>query len=418
MDLTFTVKLALENLSLHKLRSLLTMLGIIFGVAALISMLSIAAGAEKKTLEQIKTLGIENIILKSIKPLGIKKTTNRDVENIVYGIKRKDMNSIKEVFSKVKMVVPIKELNQQIYSNFQKKDIKVIATTMDYLEATKSKIEKGRFFNNIDTTQNKRVCVLGTKAKQQLFSYRVCLGEYIKISKIWFKVIGIFENTADTKSATGNDSNNYIYIPYSTAIVNFGDRYTKQESGVSESSTIEIDQLYITMQSSDYIEAAADRLKSYMQKIHKKTDYEIVIPLDLLRQKEATQRTFSIVMATIAGISLLVGGIGIMNIMLANIYERTKEIGTRRALGAKKTDVLIQFLTEAILLTNVGGIIGIFLGVGIAYLVVFYAKWPVIIQPYSIILSFLISGIIGIVFGTYPAYKAANLNPIDALRSE
>jgi putative ABC transport system permease protein len=411
------IKLALKNIKMHTLRSFLTILGIIFGVSSVVAMLSISEGARRKTIDEIKSLGINNIIVESIKP--VSETQPKKGENLLlqrlltiftsyeYGIQKKDMEHIRTTFSEVCYVVPLKEIRKDVYVKGKKVDAKVIGVANEYILAKKLNMNIGRFFNELDIKRYKRVCVIGNVAKNKLFLFYNPIGEFIRISNCIYEVIGVI-----------NDNTDYIYIPYTTLVADFGYVVSKDEAGGFEQVKVDIDKLYITVKDVNDVIDVSKRVKTYFSKTHPKNDFEIKVPLEYLRQQEATQKIFKIVMSSIAAISLLVGGIGIMNIMLANILERMKEIGTRRTLGATKNHILLQFLTESILLTNFGGIVGIGFGICLSFVVTLYSHWPVVITLDSILLAFILSTFVGIIFGTYPAYKAAKLNPIEALRKE
>ena len=264
------------------------------------------------------------------------------------------------------------------------------------------------------------VCVIGTEAKRKLFTLGQTdvIGSIIKVDTESYKIVGVLDNDMGTQYPDMGTAANMIYIPLSLSESLFGSFTLSKETSVPIVTQIDFDVFIITVAELEYIDNTANRVTQYFRTSHSKIkDWDVIIPLDLLKQREATQNIFTIVMSSIAGISLIVGGIGIMNIMLASVYERRKEIGTRRALGAQKGDILFQFLIETVFLTSMGGVLGILLGVGISKVITFYANMPTYYSPISIIAALLISSFVGVLFGTYPAWKAAQQNPIDVLRS-
>ena len=260
--------------------------------------------------------------------------------------------------------------------------------------------------------------MIGSGAARKVFQYRHPIGESVRIGNDWYQVVGVLDNTAALRDAGGDDVNNFLFIPLATAQARYGDLSFSQGIGTYEQVKIQLDSIAIQMEDSDLVVPTAQRLENYLGKTHKLKDYELLIPIELMRQKVATQRIWTIVMVVIASISLVVGGVGIMNIMLANVTARRKEIGTRRALGARRRDIVRQFLFESATLTSLGGLVGVAGGYILARGVSHYAKWPTIVTPGSIILSFAVSCLVGLIFGLWPANEAARVSPIEALRSE
>jgi len=416
-------RLSFHNLLLHKIRSLLTSLGIIFGVGSVIAMLAISEGAKKQALEQIMAMGIDKIIVYAQKPSLVGKSENSKESMMrIYGLYEKDKKHIDDFYN-VSNIITLRNARKIITRGTTRLDLKLVSTTPEFLAETKCELLEGRWLNSIDMENRSLVCVVGRNVKRKLFRLGrgSLVGKKISIMYGVFKIIGIFENNLGTEFPGLGNPNNMILIPTTTSNALFSyNGMDRTEGGVfGDLFRVEFDIMIVKVKDTANINNTAKRIKSYLTKTHKgKKDWGVKVPLELLHQKEETQNIFTIVMGSIAGISLIVGGIGIMNIMLANVYERRKEIGTRRALGAKKKDILLQFLIETVFLTSQGGLIGIVLGMALSKIVTYYAKWPVIFSPWSIVLSILISGIVGIVFGTYPAWKAAQQNPIDALRAE
>ncbi len=413
--------LSFHNLLLHKVRSILTSLGIIFGVGSVIAMLSISEGAKRESLSQIEAMGIDNILLYSQKPL-VENTQDASASSImsIFGLTHRDLENIKKM-ENIKGVVCVKDIRKKVLRGGIALDTKLVATDVSFLEYTNSNIIRGRWLSQIDSDNKSQNCVIGKDVIKKIYSFgnTKIINSRIVIGNGVFTVIGVLENKSDMKIGKLNNLNNLIYISPSTAEAQFGET-TFSRKGRHSVSIIDVnfDAIIVKIKEQDYIENTAKRIKGYLSKTHKVKDWDIFIPLSLFRQKEATQKIFTIVMASIAGISLLVGGVGIMNIMLASVFERRKEIGTRLALGAKRINILSQFLTETVILTFLGSFMGLLLGLGLSMAISYYAKWPIQFSTFSILLSITIAAITGIVFGTYPAWIAAKQNPIDVLRSE
>jgi len=387
------------------------MLGIIFGVAAVISMLSIGAGAKKEAMDQIKLLGMNNIILRSF-PI----QTEEDERGTIIearGLTMEDSRSLNILNPLVEASVPQKEMSEVRVSRKSEESTVTLVGTMPALQNVLNLDPvKGNFFNFVDVHQSRRVCVLGHRIKRDLFYYENAVGQQIKIGNLWFTVAGVMgpKPRSTGKGGVGDrDLNLDVYIPLSSMIHRFD----------IDPSEPEVDQIILKVTDETRINEAANLAGTLLGLRHNQVeDYRIIVPEELLRQSQQTQRIFNIVMGAIAGISLLVGGIGIMNIMLATILERTREIGIRRAMGATRKDISGQFLIEAILLSFSGGLIGILVGFLMTKAISSYANWQTIVDMGSILLAFCVSASVGIIFGIYPARKAALLDPIESLRYE
>ncbi|MBN1865271.1 MAG: ABC transporter permease [Victivallales bacterium] len=416
-------RLSFHNLLLHKIRSLLTSLGVIFGVGSVISMLAISEGAKRQALEQIEAMGIDKIIVYSKPPAleGKDATSGQDASSVQsYGLTVKNRDYLRD-FENVDMVTTMRNARKVILKGTRRLDVKVVSTDKEFLDETNSRIVEGRWLSTVDSKNKAMVCVIGRDVKRKLFALGggSVIGEGITVENAIFQVVGVIENNLGTTFPELGSPNDMILIPSGTSEAVFGFYSVIREGRRGNIFNVEADVLIIKVSDISYIDNTAKRISSYLERERGESkDWGIQVPLDLLRQKEETQNIFTIVMGSIAGISLIVGGIGIMNIMLANVYERRKEIGTRRALGAKKRDILAQFLIETVFLTSLGGVIGIGVGLVISQIVARYADWPIAVSHFGILLSISISGVVGVVFGTYPAWKAAQQNPIDALRSE
>ncbi len=411
--------LSLHNLLLHKIRSFLTSLGIIFGVGSVIAMLAISGGAKNAALEQIAALGIDNIIVYTKvlkKPGGSEADASR---TLAYGLTHVDLANI-EKMDNIRHITSIRNGRLRITRGVETTDVEIFWVTPHFLKDLNCRIVKGRWFAPPDFKNALPVCVIGRDVKRKLFNIgeKDIVGQTLSVPQGVFRIIGILENTAGTAIEGINSLNDSIYIPSTTGRKTFTEFTTETGPRMMKIHHVEHDILIVKVSDTAVIDHTARRIGSLLNKTHKEKDWGIHVPLSLLKQKEQTQNIFTIVMGSIAAISLIVGGIGIMNIMLANVYERRKEIGTRRAMGAKKRDILFQFLIETVFLTIMGGIAGIGLGFGLSAAVTRFSGMPSDVSMWSIVGSITISGIVGIVFGTYPAWQAANQNPIDALKAE
>jgi putative ABC transport system permease protein len=421
MNFRDAVRVALLDLALHKFRSALATLGIIFGVASVEAMMSISAGAERETLARIAALGVDNVIVRSVKPEK-SENTNRDQQeqNIAeYGLMRRDLEHVRQTFPSVRYAIGQRNTRIDLYASNGRLQpgLSVIATEPDYLKVTRSQMARGRFLNSLDEQEFKQVCVVGAEAARKLFSYNDPLAQSVRVRDTWYRVVGILENVAAARVAGGDDINHYVFIPLATARAQYGDLSMRQEAGSFQAEKVQLDTIAVQMDDADLVIPIARRLETYLGKTHKQRDFTVLVPLELMRQKAATQRIFTIVTASIASISLLIGGIGIMNIMLANVSERRQEIGTRRAIGATRRDILVQFVLESATLTSLGGTAGVAVGYGIAVIVSRTAGWPTSMSWESAALGLGVACGAGILFGLWPAYQAARVNPIEALRA-
>jgi putative ABC transport system permease protein len=402
---------ALGNLRRHKLRSLLTVLGIIFGVGAVIAMLSIGAGAEQQALEMIDTMGVRNILVRAKE---FKDDEQRKIREKSFGLSRRDADAITEAVPSVDTVaLKITIETFKVISPSGKSEPRVLGVWSRYGEMMNLTLEEGRFLDQEDEETFAQVAVIGPSVRRDLFGFEPAIGKVLKVNDQWLTVIGVLAARGGRETefegvsieSTGND----LYLPVTTARRKFRSDPLKSP----------VDELIIRMDSQGAVQEAAAIVGTLLERLHGGAkDYTLVVPEALLEQSRKTQRLFNVVMGCIAGISLLVGGIGIMNIMLATVLERTREIGVRRAIGARRNDIRNQFIIESFTISVAGGLMGIAMGLAIARGVAVYAGWETIVTPFSIMLSTGVSLAVGLLFGIYPAVRAANLDPIDALRYE
>jgi putative ABC transport system permease protein len=420
-----TVRLGVKSLMLHKLRSVLTMLGIIFGVCSVIAMLAIGEGASYEAQQAIKKLGSQNIIIRSLKPPEDAKMSGQGRGMALeYGLTYDDGARIHSTIPGVVRILPVRIIRENVRFARNAVPCQIIGTLPTYTEIVGLDILRGRFLTETDQINHDNVCVLTAGLAQRLFPYQDPLTESIKINAFYYRVVGLVreknmpEQRTQAGKMEGEPLDNNVYITLSAARSRFGDVIVRRTAGSLEVEKVELHQITVQMQDVAAVEAADPQIKTLLSHFHRKTDYETIVPLQLLRQAEQTKRIFNIVLGSIAAISLLVGGIGIMNIMLATVTERTREIGIRRALGAKRRHITMQFLVETVVLSVGGGLVGVVVGVIAPMVVSQLTTMKTIVTPWSVLLAFSISGAIGIIFGIYPARAAAELDPIEALRHE
>ncbi|HEY8668059.1 MAG TPA: ABC transporter permease [Tepidisphaeraceae bacterium] len=427
-----TFGLGLRNLYLHKLRSLLTALGIILGVAAVIAMVAIGEGTKQAALEQLRQLGARNIIIRSAKPPESSDTGARTQRVLDFGVKRADLLRLKALTDpgtnpRAAVMVPLRDTEQKVVRGDVRVAANAIGTTSAAFDVINLRLERGRYFTPVDEEHQTPVCVIGSTAAKQLFPYQDPIGETIQIgsgdlSVVILQVVGVLEPTglrAEGAAMINRNLDQDIYFPLSLAQSRFGDSIIRRQAGSFERKNIELSEVWMQAERTEDVERLASNAENIMQATHRNSDFEVKAPIQILRSAEKVQQQFNIVLGTIAGFSLVVGGIGIMNIMLASVTERTREIGIRRALGAKRKHITLQFLIETSVISLTGGLIGIALGSGLSVLLpVMMPNYRTNIATWSVIGSFVASGMIGIVFGMYPAIMAARMNPIEALRHE
>ena len=433
----------MEAVFANKLRAFLTALGIIFGVAAVIAMLAIGTGAKQSILAQMKLIGTNNIVVKSIIPSG-EEDQNSSLGKSnktpwTPGLTLDDVQSIKKILPTIENFSPEMVLNTPIIQSGKLQRAKCIGITNQFFELNNLKVGLGNNFHEKHMEFGKPVCIIGKSIQSKFFSQEDPVGKKIKCGNTWLTIVGVLERRLASKESLENlgirDYNSDVYIPITTALLRFKNRAFISKEDISDgdegdddeedNTTLvqenyhQLDRLVLRVKESNTLQASADVLGRMLKRRHQGIiDYEIEVPELLLQQQQKTQDTFNFVLAVIAGISLLVGGIGIMNIMLASVLERIKEIGLRRSLGATQTDIILQFLFEAIFISLIGGIIGVILGVSAASAIASSADIPTVVSSWSIILSFGVAASVGLVFGLFPARKAALQDPIKALRSD
>ena len=414
LDLGPELRQGFDNLRAHKLRSLLTMLGMIFGVAAVIAMLSIGAGAQQQVIAFIEQLGVSNVIVEAREAAD--EQALQKVRKLSAGLSFQDYRSIKanvpglDTSTARKRISPTKMLPKP-----QGDVPTVYGVSPAYPTIGALAVTRGRFFSEEEDTAAAAVAVLGQAATAALFGGADPIGQFVKINAQWFRVIGIagpqLTVQSDVASLPATDRNNLIYVPLMAAIL----RLEESQSWKKD----EIDAVYLRLKSDASVISTGALVRGLLDAAHRgATDFSVIVPAELLAQQQRTRRLFQIVMVAIASISLLVGGIGIMNIMLASVMERTKEIGVRRAVGATRAAIIRQFLVETTMITITGGLTGTIVGIGLSQMVAYFAGWSTIVTAWSVAVACIISVGVGIVFGLYPATRAAKLDPVRALQYE
>jgi putative ABC transport system permease protein len=436
-----TFQLGFKSLLMHKLRSTLAMIGILIGVTAVIWLVALGEGVSEQAQRQIQQLGARNVIIKSTKPARDANSSSAGGRVAVYGITRDDYDRIVTTIPSVERAVPMREILREAAYRHRITDCQLVGCTADYYQINHLTMDRGRFITDSDLESRDNICVLSAAVAKELFPFEEPLGKSIQLIPEFYTVVGIVEDRAPSAaiggSLAGRSYDQDVYIPISTFRSRFGDHIVTSGSGALDAELVELNQVTVTVDTIEHVEAVADIIAVLFEKFHDKEDYTITVPKELIRQAERLRSLFNVLLVLIAGISLMVGGIGIMNIMLATVTERTREIGVRRALGARRKDIIAHFLAETIVLTGTGG----FLGVGVGFLCRPAVKltqgrlqewWPEtwnsippeiqslepIIAPWSVGVAFGISVVVGLIFGLYPARQAAMMDPIEALRHE
>jgi len=425
-----TVKLGAKSLWVHRLRSILTTLGIVFGVCSVIAMLAIGEGASREAQEQIARLGSRNIIIKTVRPPQGETASAESETYLEYGLTYSDAERIRNTILYAEVIVPLRRISQEASYRNRRAAIEVIGTVPWYTQIAPIELIEGRFLTSIDMNYQQPICVIDDQIAEKLFVLDEPIGQYVKIAGEYYMVAGVVSSQRPIKTSQGIDETfqdrtsqtgaltGNVYAPLTAVRSRFGETKIQLAGGGGNIEKVELQEITVQVNSIDKVLVTRDILDGLLAKFHKKKDYKIIIPLELMRQAARTKQIFSIVLGSIAAISLLVGGIGIMNIMLATVTERTREIGVRRAMGARRRDITIQFLAETVMLTLTGGVLGMLLGSLIPTMVTYFTEMPTVVTGWSLILAFGISGAVGIIFGLYPARRAANMDPIESLRHE
>jgi len=435
-----TFRLGLKSLLLHKLRSALAVLGILIGVTAVIWLVAMGEGVSYQAQQQIKELGATNIIVRSVRPTKMSAETAGSFF-IDYGLKREDFQRLKHIPSVVR-TVPLRELESRIARYLDREEsVRVVGCQPEYMEMNHLSLAQGRFLAAEDESSVDNVCVLAAQTARTLFPYESAVGKAVQLDVDFYTVVGVTNERGSTGNIGGSFSGqNYdrdFYIPLRTLKSRIGDRVLTAKAGAREGEVVELNQITVMVENIDQVDETAAIIGRLMEQYHRTGDYAIIVPKELLKQAEVMRMMFNVLLIIVAGISLLVGGIGIMNIMLATVTARTREIGIRRALGAKQRDIVYQFLSETLVLSATGGLLGVVFGFSVTYVVQF-ARWfieeffPTVIQalppnireiepriaPWSVAAAFCISIFVGVAFGMYPARRASEMDPIEALRHE
>ncbi len=405
---------ALANLHAQKTRTLLTALGIVFGVGSVIGMLAIGAGAREESLRFIEQLGVRNVLVESRPAASQEEFQQRRRSSP--GLSERDVRILNANIESLEILSARRTLHPASVLPKPARDIpEMYGVRPSYAVIHSLRLAEGAFFDDADDAASSKVCVLGEGAKINLLGYGSATGKFIKVNDVWLEVVGVLTEQlmagAQNTGGAMQDLNNIVYIPLNTFQYRFWDQ--------TEDMKDDLDGIDLRLRpDADSIEVAKVVTAVLNSTHHNIQDFTVTIPAALLAQQKRTQTIFTYVMVAIAAISLLVGGIGIMNIVLATVLERTREIGIRRSIGARRLDIVRQFLTESVLISVGGGLLGIGFGFFLAWLIARTAEWKTIVTTASVIIAFGVSFAVGVIFGIYPAVKASRINPIDALRYE
>ncbi len=420
------LRMGLQSLLGYPMRTVLTMLGVVFGVGSVIAMLALGAGAEKELLQEIGRLGIQNIIINSVEPEQPENNSSSSSSRRgwinYYGLKFKDHRQIVETIPGIERVLPVHLSKKKAWNGSRWIESTLFAVEPDYFEVFGLEIASGRALSPQDEEDLARVCVVRSGLLQELGIYEDPVGYVLTIEDQKFTIVGVlsedrFQGYAQ-KALVADARSSEIYVPYQTVLKRQGTRSFSGSAGSWEATDVELNQIVVEVEDLDQVILTSRTIENLLSRNHPEKDYEMIVPLEVLAQRRKTQQVFNIALVAIASISLLVGGIGIANIMLATVTERTREIGVRRALGAQKRHIIAQFLTETTTISILGGVLGIFLGFALVQILVIFTGWTAVITPISILVALTISVAVGITSGIYPARRAAALDPISALRHQ
>ena len=420
-----SVGLGFKSLWLHRLRSLLTVLGIVFGVCSVIAMLAIGEGTSFEVQEQLRRMGSSNIILRTVKPPDDESASRSGgrPSAMEYGLTYADMRAIRETIPGVTVVVPARRIPKAVWNLGRKVNADILGTVTWYPEMRQHHVYSGRFFTDTEVDKVINVCAINREMADELFPIDNPLGRKVRVEGQYYRIVGVMEAGGPASESTNQEGDvaasvYRMYIPLSAARDRFGETIIDRGSGSFSAETVELHEATVKVHNQDDVMETGEIIKEMLARTHNKVDYDVVVPLKLLQEAKRSQAMMNLVLGAIAAISLIVGGIGIMNIMLASVTERTREIGIRRALGAKKRDIIVQFLIETVILSGSGGAIGVVLGILIPVCISLFSPMVTIVTFWSPILAFSISALVGIVAGIYPALRAADMDPVEALRHE
>jgi len=401
-----------QSLMLHKLRSLLTILGVVFGVGSVVSMLAIGEGASHDVREQLLRLGPDRVVIRSARP---PHRTASDGDILTYGVTQLDLMRIRNLVPGVRAIAGTYELDKDFWAGEVEAEAHVVGTTPDFRSIHRLEIQQGRFLAWPDLKRRANTAVLGAEIARDLFGAEDPVGREIRHSSGYYRIVGVLRPRVE-QSAMQYDPNRSLFMPFPTVKSRFENVLRISEGGSKRYERIDLHQIGLGIEDLATMPQVVAMVRRLISSSHPQNDYELVIPYELLKQTERTKRVFSAVLGSIGGISLLVGGIGIMNIMLATVTERTREIGIRRALGARRQDIVLQFLVESVVLSTVGGVCGLGVGFLVPLLVTHVSELKNVVTPGSLLLSLAISVAVGVLFGVYPARRAAAMEPVAALR--
>ncbi len=420
-NLPAMLHMAIRGVLMHKLRSMLTVLGLVFGVASVIVMLAVAEGASQQAQRQIAALGVTNIIVRSVKPTKSDKNIDYFSFEQRFGLTYDDLRRINDTLTTVVDTTPLREYPQEVRYGAEALDARLVGVYPSYFAMNRLEIARGRFLEPADLDNRSNVCVIGEEIAKQIFRGASPIGKSLQVGgQHFFRIVGVLGYKTPSagvgSSLSAQDLNLDVIIPLTTDRSRIGDVIQREEQGSFSRQRLELSQITVEVVDRYQVKSTAAALEGLVAKYHPDKDYALTIPLDLLEQAQATQRIFNFVLGATAAISLLVGGIGIMNIMLATVSERTREIGIRRALGAKQSDIILQFLIETASLSLFGTSIGVLIGLASPSLVSYLSGMETYVTAFSVAIAAFVSLTVGIVFGIYPARQAARLDPIEALR--
>ncbi len=416
------IRLGFRSLTQHALRSLLTMLGILCGVAAVIAMLAIGEGTSQETQEQFRRLGANNIILQSVKPGDKPAARVFGMPVLAYGLTYADLQRMKDILLHAEVVVPQRRIPREVRYSHRKMRATIVGTVPWDGALSSAALREGRRLIAADEYQNLNHCVLGYKVAEALFQHESPLGKALHVAGDYYRIVGVLAPRGmggrNPMGGDAEDLDTQVYIPLATARTRFGQVLIATDPNDQASESVELHEIHVRVPTVDQVMGTSRAIEELFGRTHRYSDWSMFVPLQQIEEAKAAGERFSIMLAAIAAISLLVGGIGIMNIMLASVTERTREIGIRRALGAKKRDIVLQFLVETVVISFMGGLLGVGGGIFIPWAITKFMEQKTVVTPQSLVLSVAISLGIGLIFGMYPAWRAAQLDPIEALRHE